>query len=130
MIFVYLLCDRCLLTLLLRLNIPELQIVHRLDGVTLPRQEGHHPPPEPGPAPAAVHHHPQLQEQVQDQESHCKPDNPLLHILGDAEIFKPLLTEELPNTIVEGNYHGLWLVVRCVIKMAMGLLWMRYLKAK
>ena len=106
-IFLYLLCDRCLLTLLLRLNIPELQTVHRLDGVTLPRQEGHHPPPEPGPAPAAVHHHPQLQEQVQDQESHRKPDNLLLHVLRDANIFKPGLTEKLPNANVEDNNQGL-----------------------
>ena len=86
------------------LNIPELQIVHGLDAVALPLDQGDHPPPEPGPAPAAVHHHPQLQEQVQDQESHRKPDNLPLHIFRDAKIFKPLLTEKLHNTIVEDNY--------------------------
>ena len=108
MIFVYLLCDRCRLTLLLCLNISELQIVHGLDGVAVPLHEGHHPPPEPGPAPAGVHHHPQLQEQVQDQESHRKQDQLLLHIFGDAKIFKSLLTEKLHNTIVDDNYQGLW----------------------
>ena len=94
-------------TVLLHLNTSKLQIVHRLDAVCLPRQEGHHPPPEPGPAPAAVHHHPQLQEQVQDQESHRKPDNLLLHVLRDANIFKPGLTEKLPNANVEDNNQGL-----------------------
>ena len=107
-IFLYLLCDRCLLTLLLHLNISELQIVHRLDAVTLPLDQGDHPPPEPGPAPAAVHHHPQLQEQVQDQDGHRKQDQLLLHILRDAKIFKSLLTEKLHNTIVDDNYQGLW----------------------
>ena len=98
----------CILpSLLLHLNTSKLQIVLRVDAVRLPRQEGHHPPPEPGPAPAAVHHHPQLQEQVQDQESHRKPDNLLLHILRDANIFKPVLTEKLPNANVEDNNQGL-----------------------
>ena len=111
----YLLCGWCggdmfcnLPSLLLHMNISELQTVHRLDAVALPPHEGDHPPPEPGPAPAAVHHHPQLQEQVQDQESHRKQDQLLLHILRDAKIFKSLLTEKLHNTIVDDNYQGLW----------------------
>ena len=108
MIFVYLLCGWCahedmlciLQTLLFHLNNSQLQIILRLDAVCLPGHQGHHHPPDPGPAPAAVHHHPQLQEEVEDQESHRKPDNLLLHTLGDAEIFKPVLIEKLPNTNV------------------------------
>ena len=106
LLFVYLVCGWCedllciLPSLLLPLNTPKLQTVDRLDGVGPPLPQGHHHPPHPGPAPAAVHHHPQLQEEVEDQESHRKPDNLLLHTLGDAEIFKPVLIEKLPNTNV------------------------------
>ena len=116
MIFVYLLCGWCahedmlciLQTLLFHLNNSQLQIILRLDAVCLPGHQGHHHPPDPGPAPAAVHHHSQLQEQVQDQESHCKQDQLLLHIFRDAKIFKPLLTKKLHNTIVDDNHQGLW----------------------
>ena len=88
LLFVYLVCGWCedllciLRSLLLPLNLPQLRIVHGLDGVGPPLHQGHHHPPHPGPAPPAVPHYPQLQEEVQQQQGDL--GIVLLHILRDA----------------------------------------------